>query len=157
MDFLCFTNIKQNGNAYVTIIDKFFRKNLRSKVLFHHVWFLFLSIGRNKSVLKNILLILCEFYIMHPSSTHLPLPHIHPYSPLQPLLQNKINKITTITTTTIATSTSKSVENISSWKVSHSISLCPHIFTCICSLQWAVRLVWLKVSDFFDTIGIESS
>ena len=26
--------------------------------------------------------------------------------------------------------------------VSHSISLCPHIFTCKCSLQWVIGLVW---------------
>lgn len=64
----------------------------------------------------NFLLILHEFHIMYPSSTHLPVPSCPPFA---------------------LTTTQKLQANnsISSWKlsyasVSHSISFCPHIFAC---------------------------
>jgi hypothetical protein len=86
-----------------------------------------------------LFLIFYWFFMSTPAPLISPSLRIHPL-PLQSL--HTPNKKTTI---------KQSIENSSLWKlqcvsVSHSISLCLHIFTCKRSLQWVTGLVlglWL--------------
>jgi hypothetical protein len=89
----------------------------------------------------HIYLILCEFPIMHPSPTHLPvLPD--PPSARVTSLQKKTSKHLT-------------VEFAACHGVSHSIPFCPNSFSLKWSLQWVMGLV--QGSGFCYTINTGSS
>ena len=85
--------------------------------------------------LFNFLLILCEFYIIHPNPTHFLVPLYLPFY--------------------LATSPTKEKEIL--WKlqcVTMCTPFCPHSFTCKCSLQ--ELLVWFEASGFCYPINTGS-
>lgn len=85
-------------------------------------------------IICNFLLILCEFYNHAPKSQPSPIPLISAPCPFN-LSQKSYTNERTTTTNTTRHRKHLTVEVVVCLNVSHSISFCPHIFTCKCLLQ----------------------
>ena len=89
------------------------------------IWIL--EVERYTFLKKNFLLILCEFHIIHPSPTHLPVPHIcHSLLKPPPKITERERERGREPKNNL---TAEAI-------VCYSVSLCiKHIFTSECSLQ----------------------